>query len=482
MNAADFVALLPLITISATAIVVMIAIAIRRNHKASIVISLLGVSAAIAGLPLSASAAPRQITSLLVLDSYSRLYMAILLGAAGFVFLFAYDYLKRRQERPEEFYLLVLLATTGAMVLVVSRNFASFFLGLELLSVALYSLIAYVRTESASIEAGIKYLILAASSSSILLFGLALIYAGSGSMELSQFAAVVTRTSGPPSTFLLIGLMLVLTGVGFKLAVVPFQLWTPDVYEGAPLPVTAFIATVSKAGMFAFLLRWFHVHDVGVAGAPGLVLTIIAIASMLTGNLLALAQTNVKRILAFSSIAHMGYLLVALLAGGPLGAPAATYYLIAYTATILGAFGLMTVMSGPRYEAASIDDYHGLFWKRPLVAGAFTTTLLSLAGIPITAGFLGKFYVIAAGASESRWVLLFTLVASSTIGLFYYLRIIVAMYSQPGGPGLEAESSTRPLPLPATLALAALTGLIFLLGVYPAPLWDAIIAVTRDLG
>jgi NADH-quinone oxidoreductase subunit N len=482
MNAADFVALLPLITISATAVVVMIAIAIRRNHRVAVAISLIGVAAALASLPLSASAAPRQITSLLVLDSYSRLYMAILLGASGFVFLFAYDYLKRRQERPEEFYLLVLLATTGAMVLVVSRNFASFFLGLELLSVALYSLIAYVRTESASIEAGIKYLILAASSSSILLFGLALIYAESGSMELSQFAAVMTRTSGSASAFLLIGLMLVLTGVGFKLAVVPFQLWTPDVYEGAPLPVTAFIATVSKAGMFAFLLRWFHVHDVGVAGAPGLVLTIIAIASMLTGNLLALAQTNVKRILAFSSIAHMGYLLVALLAGGSLGAPAATYYLIAYAATILGAFGLMTVLSGPRYEAASIDDYRGLFWKRPLVAGAFTTTLLSLAGIPITAGFLGKFYVIAAGASQSRWVLLFTLVASSTIGLFYYLRIIVAMYSQPEDPGLEAESSTRPLPLPATLALAALTGLIFLLGVYPEPLWDAIIAVTRDLG
>ena len=482
MNAADFAALLPLITISTTAVVVMIAIAIRRNHRVAVAISLIGVAAALASLRLAATAAPRQITSLLVLDSYSRLYMAILLGAAGFVLLFAYDYLKRRQERPEEFYLLVLLATTGAMVLVVSRNFASFFLGLELLSVALYSLIAYVRTESASIEAGIKYLILAASSSSVLLFGLALIYAESGSMELSQFAAVMTRTSGPTNTFLLIGLMLVLTGVGFKLAVVPFQLWTPDVYEGAPLPVTAFIATVSKAGMFAFLLRWFHVHDVGVAGAPGLVLTIIAIASMLTGNLLALSQTNVKRILAFSSIAHMGYLLVALLAGGSLGAPAATYYLIAYSATILGAFGLMTVLSGPRYEAASIDDYRGLFWKRPLVAGAFTTTLLSLAGIPITAGFLGKFYVIAAGASQSRWVLLFTLVASSTIGLFYYLRIIVAMYSQPEGPGLEAESSTRPLPLPATLALAALTGLIFLLGLYPTPLWDAIMAVTRDLG
>src|SRR3984893_16753137 len=483
MNAADYVALLPLITIAATAVVVMIAIAIRRNHKASIVIALLGVSAAIAGLPLSASAAPRQITSLLVLDSYSRLYMAILLGAAGFVFLFAYDYLKRRQERPEEFYLLVLLATTGAMVLVVSRNFASFFLGLELLSIALYSLISYVRTQSASLEAGIKYLILAASSSSVLLFGLALIYAESGSMELSQFAAVMTHTSGPTNRLpLLTGLMLVLTGIGFKLAVVPFQLWTPDVYEGAPLPVTAFIATVSKAGMFAFLLRWFHVHDAGVAGAPGLVLSIIAIASMLTGNLLALRQTNVKRILAYSSIAHMGYLLVALLAGGSLGAAAATYYLTAYLVTILGAFGLMTILSGPGWEAASMDDYRGLFWRRPFAASAFTIMLLSLAGIPLTAGFLGKFYVVTAGASQSRWMLLFTLVVSSTIGLFYYLRILATMYAQPEDTDRENNARVPPLPLQATLALATLTALVFLLGVYPTPFWNAIVAVTHDLG
>jgi NADH-quinone oxidoreductase subunit N len=482
MNAADFVALLPLTTTSATAIIVMMAIAIRRNHMVTAGLSLIGVAAALTSLAMTATAETRQITTLLILDPYSRLYMAILLGAAAFVFLFGYDYLKLRRERPEEFYLLVLLATTGAMVLVISGNFVSFFLGLELLSVALYSLIAYVRTESVSIEAGIKYLVLAASSSSILLFGLALIYAESGSMELSQFAAVMIRPSGSANAVpLLAGLMLVLTGIGFKLAVVPFQLWTPDVYEGAPLPVTAFIATVSKAGMFGFLLRWFHVHDRGVAETVGLVLTIIAIASMLIGNLLALLQTNVKRILAFSSIAHMGYLLVALLAGGPLGAPAATYYLIAYAATILGTFGIMTALSGSR-EATSIDDYRGLFWQRPLVAGAFTTTLLSLAGIPLTAGFLGKFYVITAGASQSRWLLLFTLIASSTIGLFYYLRIIVAMYSHPADSRLDGESSTRPLPLPTTLALAALTGLIFLLGVYPAPLWSAIVAVTRDLG
>jgi NADH-quinone oxidoreductase subunit N len=483
MNAADFAVSLPLLIMSATAIILMIAIAIRRSHLAAAVISLTGVAASFGSLLFAASAVPRQVTRLLVLDSYSLLYMAILLCATAFVFSLGYDYLKRRQEHREEFYLLVLLATTGAMVLVASRHFASFFLGLELLSVALYALISYVRTESASIEAGIKYLILAASSSSILLFGLALIYAGSGSMELSQFAAGMSRTGGLANTFpLLAGLMLVLTGVGFKLAVVPFHLWIPDVYEGAPLPVTAFIATVSKGGMLALLLRWFHVHDVRLGGAPELVLSIIAIASMLTGNLLALTQTNVKRILAYSSIAHMGYLLVALLAGGALGASAATYYLTAYLATILGAFGIMTAMSGSQREAASIEDYRGLFWRRPFVAGAFTIMLLSLAGIPLTAGFLGKFYVIVAGASQSRWVLLFTLVVSSTIGLFYYLRILVAMYAPLGESGLERDSRVLPLPLPATLALAALTGLVFLLGVYPTPLWNAIMAATRDLG
>jgi len=481
MNAADFTASLPLLIPSVTAVVLMIAIAIRRNHELAFAISLIGMAASLASLPLAAFAVPRQITRLIIFDSYSLLYMAILLCAAAFVLLFAYDYLKRRKEHREEFYMLVLLATTGAMVLVASRHFISFFLGLELLSVALYVLISYVRTERASIEAGIKYLILAASSSSVLLFGLAVIYAGSGSMDLSQFATVMSRTVGPANTFpLLAGLMLVLTGIGFKLAVVPFHLWTPDVYEGAPLPVTAFIATVSKGGMFALLLRWFHVPDVGLAGAPGLVLSIVAIASMLTGNLLALTQTNVKRILAYSSIAHMGYLLVALLAGGSLGAPAATYYLIAYLTTILGAFGLMTAMSGSQWEAASIDDYRGLFWRRPFVAGAFTTMLLSLAGIPLTAGFLGKFYVIAAGASQSRWVLLFTLVVSSTIGLFYYLRILVAMYARETGP--EKASPMLPLPLPATVALAALTGLVFLLGVYPTPLWNVILTVTRNLG
>jgi NADH-quinone oxidoreductase subunit N len=480
MSAADFIVSLPLVIMSAASVIVMLAIAVRRNHAAAAAIVLVGIAASLLSLPFAASAVPHQFTSLLIFDSYSLVYMAILLCAAAFVILLSYSYLENRNEHREEFYILILLATIGAMVLTASRHFISFFLGLELLSISLYALIAYIRSHSVSIEAGIKYLVLAASSSSVLLFGLALIYAESGSMDLSQLASVMNRTAATPSAFPIIaGLMLILTGVGFKLAVVPFHLWTPDVYEGAPLPVTAFIATVSKGGMFALILRWFHLPDAALSGTAGVVLAIIAIASMLTGNLLALTQTSVKRILAYSSIAHMGYALVALLAGGALGASAATYYLAAYFATILGAFGLMTILSGPQHEAASLDDYRGLFWKRPVIAGVFTVMLLSLAGIPLTAGFLGKFYVIAAGASQSQWVLLFVLVVSSTIGLFYYLRILAAMYAQP----TDTSSVTKPtLPLPATVALVVLTGLIFLLGLYPQPLWNAIVAATRNLG
>jgi NADH-quinone oxidoreductase subunit N len=178
----------------------------------------------------------------------------------------------------------------------------------------------------------------------------------------------------------------------------------------------------------------------------------------------------------------MGYLLVALLAGGALGAAAGTYYLAAYVATILGAFGVMTILSGSRWEAASLESYRGLFWQKPLLAAAFTTMLLSLAGIPLTAGFLGKFYVLTAGAAASRWVLLFTIIVSSTIGLFYYLRIVVIMYAQPADPATKRDAPALPMPLPATMALAALTGLVFLLGIYPALFWDTIVAVTRNLG
>jgi NADH-quinone oxidoreductase subunit N len=264
-----------------------------------------------------------------------------------------------------------------------------------------------------------------------------------------------------------VGLALIVTGIGFKLAVVPFHLWTPDVYEGAPAPVTAFIATVSKGAMFALLLRYFYRSGASTSRQILLVFTIIAIASMLAGNLLALMQNNVKRILAYSSIAHMGYLLVAFLASGALAVEAVTFYLVAYFITTVGAFGIVIVLSTGEREADDIEDYRALFWRRPALAGVFTIMLLSLAGIPATAGFVGKFYIVAAGASSAIWALIVILVVSSVIGLFYYLRIVAVMYAS---PEFGTTVSEPHIPALAGAVLATLTGLLIWFGIYPEPL------------
>jgi NADH-quinone oxidoreductase subunit N len=478
MTTSHLIALLPLIILAAASVLLMLVVAIKRNHRLVFAVSLAGIAAAFASLWPLARMGTRTIGSLLVIDSFSLLYMGLLLPTAAVVVLFAYDYLERQHEHKEEFYILVLLATLGGMTLVASNHFASFLLGLEVLSVALYSLIAYLRTGSLPLEAGIKYLVLASSSAAFLLFGMALIYEQVGSLQFGYIAAMFARPQpGVQPAIFFAGAALLFTGVGFKLALVPFHLWTPDVYEGAPLPVTVLIATVSKASVFGLLLRW--IHPFSHPGSPlWTVLAISAIASMLAGNLLALLQTNVKRLLAYSSIAHMGYFLVALLAGGAFGLQAATYYLIAYLVTISGAFGVLTMLSTGDEECCEIEDYRGLFWRRPVVAGVFTAMLFSLAGIPLTAGFLGKFYVIAAGASSASWGLILTLIVSSVIGLFYYLRVVVALYA----PARGAITSERSASLFASrFGLGALTVLLVCFGIWPGVLWPALTAAVNSL-
>ena len=478
MTTSHLIALLPLIILAAASVLLMLVVAIKRNHRLVFAVSLAGIAAAFASLWPLARMGTRTIGSLLVIDSFSLFYMGLLLPTAAVVVLFAYDYLERQHEHKEEFYILVLLATLGGMTLVASNHFASFLLGLEVLSVALYSLIAYLRTGSLPLEAGIKYLVLASSSAAFLLFGMALIYEQVGSLQFGYIAAMFTRPQpGVQPAIFFAGAALLFTGVGFKLALVPFHLWTPDVYEGAPLPVTVLIATVSKASVFGLLLRW--IHPFSHPGSPlWTVLAISAIASMLAGNLLALLQTNVKRLLAYSSIAHMGYFLVALLAGGAFGLQAATYYLIAYLVTISGAFGVLTMLSTGDEECCEIEDYRGLFWRRPVVAGVFTAMLFSLAGIPLTAGFLGKFYVIAAGASSASWGLILTLIVSSVIGLFYYLRVVGALYA----PAPGAITSERSASLFASrFGLGALTVLLVCFGIWPGVLWPALTAAANSL-
>jgi NADH-quinone oxidoreductase subunit N len=470
VTAVDVLALLPLLLIAATAVVVLLARATGRSHPVAFALTLAGLATSFCSMFFVPSL---QVTALLVMDKYALFFMGLIVAASFAVALLAYGYLANREANPEEFYVLLLVATLGAMILAASTHFASLFLGLEVLSVALYALIAYLADRPLPVEAGIKYLVLAATSAAFLLFGIALVYADLGTMDFARMAHLLATQTAPDLTLLLPGVALIVTGIGFKLALVPFHMWTPDVYQGAPAPVTAFVATVSKGGMFALLLRYFQQSGVDRFAPVLLLFAIIAITSMFAGNLLALYQNNVKRILAYSSIAHMGYLLVALDVGGRLGATAVLFYLVAYFVMTLGAFAVVTVLSGQQRDADQIDDYRGLFWRRPALALVFTAMLLSLAGIPLTAGFLGKFYIVAAGAAVSAWALILILVVTSTIGLFYYLRVVVALYQQP-----TERDQTQPLLLhrlpAATVVLAALTVILIWIGVYPEPMLKAI--------
>src|SRR3990170_1751256 len=464
MTSAEIMSLLPLLVLAGAAVVVMLAAAFFRSHRLSLTLTLVGLVAAFASLPLAFAYTPRQVTPILLIDGYALFYMGLLFAASFIVALLAYGYLEKGEGNPEELYVLLLLATIGAAVLVASSHFASFFLGLETLSVALYAMIAYSRSLRRGIEAGIKYLVLAGVTAAFLLFGMALVYTETGSLA---FSGVVATAGGTPSLQLMVGLGMLIVGVGFKLGVVPFHMWTPDVYQGAPAPVTGLLASMSKGAMFALLLRYFT--PVPALERQGLVwvFTAIAILSMLGGNILALIQDNVKRILAYSSIAHLGYLLVAFLASGPAGQLAVAFYLVAYFATTLSAFGVVTILSTPDDEAESLQAYQGLYYRRPWLAIIFTITLLSLAGVPPTAGLVGKIFIAAAGVQASLWLLLIVLVLASLIGVFYYMRIVITMFRRP-----EVEVA-RPamvgLPRAASVVLGALSVILVGLGIYPVP-------------
>ncbi len=485
MTVADLTMLLPLIVLSGSIVVIMLVIAFYRNHVLTLLMTMCSLALCLLTLSASSSASPAEIKSYLIVDGYSLFYMGLLFAASVAVAMLSYGYLEGRRCVKEEFYPILLIATLGSAILVSSSHFVSFFLGLELLSVSLYVLIGYVRSGVNSVEAGIKYLILAATSVAFLLFGMALVNADLGTMELSRIATMVNSASRSYTPLFLAGLAMIVIGIGFKLAIVPFHLWTPDVYEGAPAPVTGFIATASKGAVFALLLRYFSLLNLDGFRPLFLVFGGIAIASMFVGNLLALLQDNVKRMLAYSSIAHIGYLLVALLASGKLAPVAVTFYLVAYFITTLGAFGIITVLSGKEDERDQLADYRGLVFRHPWLAGVFTAMLLSLAGIPLTAGFIGKFYVISAGVGSSLWLLVIALIINSAIGLFYYLRVIVAMYSkslEEGPPQqVPGHAPAASFSLAAGLSLTTLTVLLIWIGVYPSPLISFIQTMVANL-
>ena len=478
MTTTDLVALSPILAMGAFCIITMLGIAVRRDHATIATLAAASTVMTLGTLPLAASVTPRTVAMLLRLDTYALLYMGLLSAATLIVIALAYRYLALHvedREECEEFYLLVLVATFGAFVLTASVHFASFFLGLELISVSLYGLIGYLRTSRAPLEASLKYLLLSSTASAFLLFGMALLYFQTGTMVFAEVGAAMT-THGTKPLLWLGGFTLVMVAVGFKLGLVPFHLWIPDVYQGAPAPTTAYVATVSKVAVAALLLRF--VSDLRILEIPALstFFAFLAVISMFGGNFLALQQQNVKRLLAYSSIAHFGYLLVALLAGGPFAAEAVTFYLVAYVTMTLGAFGVVTARSTPLRDADAFEDYRGLFWSRPWLAVTFILSLLSLAGIPITAGFFGKFYAIAAGVQADLWLLVLLLITNSVIGVYFYLRLIVTMFDRSSVEIAVGDGTRHEVPghWATALSLGLIASVLLWLGGYPGPVIDFI--------
>lgn len=504
LNWDQWQALAPILIVSATIMWVMVAIAFRRHHWWNATVVAVGLNAALVSatylvLPQLADQLPdflqgpilrmlatfghpplpQQVTPLLTIDSYACFYMGLVLAAGLATATLTFAYMEGYKDNQEEVYILLALSALGGLVVVCSRHFAAFFIGLELLSLPLYGMIGYLVKERRSLEASMKYLVMSAVASAFILFGMALVFAMTGTLAFDEIGKAAAGVRGSEHVVLLVAGGLLLVGIGFKLSLAPFHLWTPDVYEGAPAPVAAYLATASKTAVLALLLRYFVEAKAYQSASLMDVLTGVAILSIVLGNLLALLQDNIKRLLAYSSIAHFGYVLVAFIATGALATEAVGIYLLTYVVTTLAAFGVVTLVSSPYgdHDADTLWDYRGLFWRRPNLAAILTVALLSLAGIPLTAGFIGKFYVIAAGVDHRLWLLLAAVVFGSAVGLFYYLRAMAQLYLR--APWVRKYSA--PLDWAQNtggLMLLALALLMLLLGVYPTPF----IAVVQAAG
>jgi NADH-quinone oxidoreductase subunit N len=386
-------------------------------------------------------------------DGFTVFFTLLLCAIGALAVLLSWDYVRRTRINQAEYYALLLCSTMGMIVMAASNDLITVFLGLELMSLALYVLVGFRRSRLESNEAAMKYFLLGAFASGFLLYGIALLYGATGTTNLPAMARFLTGSAMIGNPLFLIGTLLLLTGFAFKVSAVPFHMWTPDAYEGAPTSVTAFMSVGAKAAGFAALLRvsLLVLGDVHAQWAPAL--SWIAALTMTVGNVSALMQSNLKRMLAYSSIAHAGYILVAVIAGGPDGGAAALFYLAVYAFMNLGAFGILTLLGKGVEERVLMSDVQGLGFRQPLLGLALSLFMISLAGIPPTAGFMGKVYVFNTAVQQGLIPLVIIGVLNSVVSVYYYLRVTVALYMQE--PQGEATHVSWALPGTVALVVAA---------------------------
>lgn len=403
-----------------------------------------------------------QFNDMFKVDNFSLFFNMIFLVSTILVTLISMSYLDRGDKKQGPYYLLILLATLGMMLMAAGNELIIVFLGLELMSLSLYVLAGYFRENPASSEAGMKYLLLGAFASAFFLYGIALIYGGAGTTSVPAIAEAITTDDKSP--LLLAGMFLLVVGFGFKVAIVPFHQWAPDVYEGAPTTIAAFISAGPKAAGFAAFLRIFMEALPNLQGEWSGVLILLAMLTMTVGNVIAIAQTNIKRMLAYSSIAHAGYVLIGLAAANNDGISSAMLYLLIYCVMNIGAFGAVILAKTEDGESLMISDYAGLGTRKPLLAMFMSIMLLSLAGFPPTAGFVGKFYIFKAAVGAGHIWLVIIGAVNTAISAFYYLRVVVTMYMRE--PEEELEFSPYTSTLVIGLIIAAIG--VFLIGILPS--------------
>jgi NADH-quinone oxidoreductase subunit N len=473
MQSLDLRPLFPALIVSVTGLAVLLVQAFtpKDRRAPSAALSLAGLAAALAALVSTAVRAgevPPVTGGSLAADPLSVFLQAAILAVGIGVVLLSPSYLRATGGERGEYYTLVLFSIVGMLGLVSTLELISLFVALEIMSVSLYALCGLARERPESQESALKYFITGSFSSAFFLYGVALLYGVSGSTTLARIAPAVAAP--PPGMALLpvLGVGLLLVGFAFKVASVPFHAWAPDVYEGAPTTVTAFMAAGVKAAAFGAFLRVFlqAVPALGEHWRPAL--AALAIVTMILGNLGALAQTNVKRMFAYSSIAHAGYLLSAMVAAREVAAEAVLFYLVAYAAVNLGGFGAMAALAKDGREPLSLADFEGLSERRPALAAGLTVFLISLTGIPVSAGFVGKFQLFSAAVGAGYVPLAVVGMLTSVLSAYYYLSIVVAMYMrEPKG-----EDAWAPLDTGAGVTLGVLAAAVLVLGVYPAPLLE----------
>jgi NADH-quinone oxidoreductase subunit N len=476
LSTSDFYYILPELVLTVGALVVLIAdVLLPRGSKILVAVTLTAIGATVASLVPLANTHVEVANGLIAVDQFALFFKVAFLAAAALTVLMSVRYLEVEGASPGEYYFLILCATLGMMIMAGGIDLITIFIGLETMAVSFYILAGFIKPNQRSNEAAVKYFLLGAFSLGILLYGMSLMYGLSGTTNLRTMATAFAGQEGDRR--LLLAVILVVAGVGFKIAAVPFHMWAPDVYEGAPTPVTAFLSVGSKAASFAMLLRIFLEGLPSLSGDWRILFEVLSIVTMTIGNVAALTQTNLKRMLAYSSIAHAGYVLIGVVAGTPRGVSAMLIYLLIYTFMQVGAFAVIVMLRRADVVGDELKDFSGLHVRHPLAAFAMLIFMLSLGGIPPTAGFMGKFWLFGA-AIDAGYVWLAVIgVLNSAISLYYYIRIVVFMYVRPPVAGSEPTISPS-LAVVLTVAVAA----TLVLGLYPRVLFEVAESSARTLG